>query len=184
MAPRMLCTDCETTARPDTRLPGSDLGEMLGWLCFALPGWLYCLWRHALRVKVCPVCAGRELVREARARAEREASATPSPLAPPRVENLRGPVRWPHPWRLPRQRLRRGAPLVLLCWAWGALELARLGLAEPATPPAAAPLLAALAALWVLCEARRFRRARTRREACRAWDTRGRPLSVELVGGA
>ena len=59
MAPRMLCTDCEITARPDTRLPGSDLGEMLG-----------------------------------------------------------------------------------------------------------------------------FRRARTRRKACRAWDTSGRPLSVELVGGA
>ena len=97
MAPRMLCTDCGTTARPDTRLEGSDLAEMLGWLCLALPGWLYCAGRHALRIKVCPRCGGRELVREARARAEREALPAPGSLFGPRIENLHGPVRWPAP---------------------------------------------------------------------------------------
>ena len=107
MKTRMLCTDCFETSPPQTLLPGSDRLEWLGWLCLGLPGWLYCAWRHALRVKVCGACGGSSLVREARAAAAR------APLVePPPVRNLRGPVRWPRPFAAPRQRLRAGAPLV------------------------------------------------------------------------
>ena len=66
MASRMLCTDCFETSHPQTLLAGSDRIEMVAWLCFALPGWLYCWWRHMLRIKVCGVCGGSSLVREAR----------------------------------------------------------------------------------------------------------------------
>ncbi|MBW2236066.1 MAG: hypothetical protein JRG85_11810 [Deltaproteobacteria bacterium] len=39
---RMLCTDCWRTARPDTRIAGSDRVELAAWLCLAVPGLLYC----------------------------------------------------------------------------------------------------------------------------------------------
>ena len=181
MGSRMLCTDCGTTARPDTRLPGSDLREVLGWLCLGLPGWLTCAWRHALRAKVCPVCGGGALVREARARAEREGVAEPSPLAPPRVESRRGPCLWPEAWRQPRARLRRGGALVALGWAWLALQVAPG--AHPLAVWLADPVVLGLAGLWALAEARRLVRERGGREACRAWDARGRALPLEVLGG-
>jgi len=60
MKPRMMCTDCFRTAEADTVLEGSDLAEIVAWCFFAVPGLLYCWWRHALRIKVCPFCGSDE----------------------------------------------------------------------------------------------------------------------------
>ena len=80
MASRMLCTDCFETSHPQTLLAGSDRIEMVAWLCFALPGWLYCWWRHRLRIKVCGVCGGSSLVREARVAAANDPHAAPQAM--------------------------------------------------------------------------------------------------------
>ena len=130
MATRMLCTECFETSRPRTLLTGSDRIELVGWLCLALPGWLYCAWRHALRTKACAGCGGRSLVREARAAAARHVGA---PLAPaPAVQSLGARVRWPQPLATPRQRLRAGMPGVLA--ALVSLLAGVLAAAGPAAP--------------------------------------------------
>ena len=46
---RMLCTECLHLGEPDTVLEGSDRVELLAWCCFALPGLVYCWWRHLCR---------------------------------------------------------------------------------------------------------------------------------------
>lgn len=180
MKPRMLCTDCGTTARPDTKLEGSDWVEILGWLAGAVPGWLYCAWRHALRIKICPWCGGRELVREARASAQ-ASPARAEPASGPCIGNLHGPVRWPQAWRSPRQRLRVGGGFLLLVSAsllvYGASLGGLLGLPTCAATGVA---LAGAAAGGVLREARRV--ARVRSGLCRAWDASGRPLRIDLIG--
>ena len=107
MRPRMMCTECFRTTEADTVLEGSDIVEMIAWGCFGIPGMLYCWWRHALRIKVCSVCGSGELVREARAAAAR-CLPQAQPPHEPGVCNLSGPVRWPRPFAVPRERLRHG----------------------------------------------------------------------------
>ena len=53
---RMLCTECRHMGEPDTVLEGSDRVELAGWCLLAVPGLLYCGWRHLNRFKVCPRC--------------------------------------------------------------------------------------------------------------------------------
>ena len=74
MACRMQCTSCLETADPETILDGSDLTEIVSWLCFVIPGWLYCYWRHSVRRKVCRFCGSGSLIREARAAQVRSAA--------------------------------------------------------------------------------------------------------------
>jgi len=176
MRARMLCTDCFETSRPQTLLVGSDRLEMAGWLCFALPGWLYCAWRHALRIKACGVCGGHSLVREARAAAARDPAAPTA--APPPVHSLRGPVRWPRSLATPRDRLQAGTPGVLA--GSGAL-LAVLMTAAGSSPtwPFVLSLLGSvtLGAAWLARHARLWLRTR----ACRAWLPDGREIRIELA---
>jgi len=176
VATRMLCTECFETSRPLTLLAGSDRLELAGWLCLALPGWLYCAWRHALRTKACARCGGRSLVREARAAAARHGGA---PLAPPPpVHSLGARVRWPQPLATPRQRLKAGMPGVL-----AALATLLAGVVAAAGPAAAwlaaacAGAALALAATWLARQTRLWLRPR----ACRAWLADGRELEIELV---
>jgi hypothetical protein len=118
----MMCTECFRTAEADTVLEGSDIVEMIAWGCFGFPGMLYCMWRHALRIKVCSVCGSSELVREARAAAAR--CLPEGPPHQPGVCNLSGPIRWPAPFALPRERLRHGCVLASLAgtlFVWMAL---------------------------------------------------------------
>lgn len=173
----MLCTDCFETTHPETLLSGSDRVEMLGWLCFALPGWLYCAWRHALRIKICAVCGGTALVREAWAAAARAVErAEPAP----RVFNLRGPVRWPRPFSTPRERLRAGALGVLASIV--ALLGAAFAAADVAANSASSVSLAAsavLAATWLVRVVRIWRRTHARLTGCRAWFPDGREIHIE-----
>jgi len=181
MKPRMMCTDCFRTAEADTVLEGSDLVEMLAWCCFAIPGLLYCWWRHALRIKVCPFCGGGELIREARAAAERVPRQAP-PAAGPRVCNLSGPVRWPRALAVPRDRLRHGGVVASLVGAFSmsaALPVLDLAVSDGAVPAASA--IAAVCGAWIAYQGVRVSQMRARLPGCKAWDRYGRPLRIERV---
>ncbi len=180
MKPRMLCTECFETSHPETSLPGSDRIEMAGWLCFALPGWLYCWWRHALRIKVCGVCGSRSLIREARAAAGGEPAALVE--TEPRLGNLNGPVLWPPPFSTPRDRLHAGALGML------ASLVALLGGAVAAThgaslliPAICFKLSGLLVAAWLVRSGLLWLRTRSRAGAARAWTQDGRSLHIELA---
>jgi hypothetical protein len=181
MGHRMLCTSCLRTAEPDTLLEGSDLAEMLGWCAFALPGWLYCAWRHAARRKVCAFCGGGDLVREARAARRRRAPQAP-PSWGPRILAGSGPVRWPRALGSPRERLRQGAAGVVLAsallstWALGSLSL--VGAQATAATTGAVTLLCAT---WMLHQIARVSRLRRGMPGCQAWDARGRRIRIELL---
>ncbi|MBW2420962.1 MAG: hypothetical protein JRH19_20650 [Deltaproteobacteria bacterium] len=181
MGHRMLCTSCFRTAEPDTLLEGSDLAEMLGWCAFALPGWLYCAWRHAARLKVCAFCGGGELVREARAARRRRTPQAP-PSHGPRILGASGRVHWPHALGSPRERLRQGgagvalSSALLLTWTLGPLSL--VGSRAAATLTLAVTLLCAT---WMLHQIARISRLRRALPGCQAWDARGRPIRIELL---
>jgi hypothetical protein len=177
----MMCTECFRTAEARTVLEGSDTLEMIAWGCFGLPGMLYCWWRHALRIKVCPVCGSGELVREARAAAAR-CLPQPLPAGETGVCNLSGPVRWPRPFALPRERLRHGFVLaslagMLLLY----LALVALGVASPDSTIAVISWIATACGGWILYEVIRVSRFRATWSNCRAWDRLGRPLRIERI---
>lgn len=178
MAQRMLCTDCLRTDVPDTAVEGSDRLEILAWCCFALPGLLYCAWRHAARRKLCAHCGGGELIREARAAAAR---IVPSPAPrPPRSLGGAAPVRWPLALQTPRERLHTGAVATALVFAPALVWLGGAArLADPATASLAAQLLLGLCATWLIRQLARI--ARERAASAEAWDQHGRPLHIELV---
>jgi hypothetical protein len=177
----MMCTDCNRTAEADTVLEGSDGLEMLGWLCFAVPGLLYCWWRHALRIKVCAFCGSGDLVREARAAAERGPRQAP-PSGGPRVRNLSGPVCWPRALATPRDRLRHGGVVALLA---GALLVdAAIAVVDHAVRDGAVTAAYAIAPLcggWLAYQAHRVTHMRATLPGCKAWDRYGRPLRIERV---
>jgi hypothetical protein len=181
MKPRMLCTDCFRTADPDTLLEGSDRVEMLAWCCFAVPGLLYCWWRHALRIKLCPFCGGRELVREARAaaaRAPRQAQLSDGP----RVFDGSGVRHWPRALAAPRDRLRHGGVVAALAGAWClCVLLAALERAADSPAIAASHATALACAAWLAYQGFRISQRRATLPGCRAWDATGRPLYIEQV---
>jgi hypothetical protein len=175
----MMCTDCFRTAEANTLLEGSDLVEMLAWCCFALPGLLYCWWRHALRVKVCASCGSRELIREARAAAERAPRQAP-PAGGPRVRNLSGPVRWPRALAAPRARLRHGG--VAACLVGTSLLCAVPALLNLAAADAALVTVHVTTSgfgVWLVYQAVRVAHMRATLPGCKAWDASGRPLRIE-----
>jgi hypothetical protein len=188
MSRRMMCTLCFETAEPETVLVGSDLAEIFGWLCFAIPGWLYCLWRHALRAKACMACGGDSLIREART-AQLEAAKR---LAPPRIRSTSGSVRWPRAFASPRDRLLHGgisaaligsAPIVsLLSAPVGLLGSWSVWFTVPGVTVAVGPGIVSwvvLCAGWLTFEFGRAIRMRT--PSCSAWDAAGRELQIELA---
>ena len=181
MKPRMLCTDCFRTAEPDTLLEGSDRVEMLGWCCFAIPGLLYCWWRHALRIKLCPFCGGEDLVREARAAAARAPRQAPASDGP-RIFDGSGTRSWPRALAAPRDRLRHGGVVAALAGVWClSVLLAALEFAAQAPAIAASNSTAAACAAWLLYQGVRIAKLRATLPGCRAWDPSGRPLHIERV---
>ena len=180
MSRRMMCTLCFETAEPETVLEGSDRTEIFGWLCFAVPGWLYCLWRHALRSKVCPVCGGASLIREARAAQLRVAA----PSITPRIRSASGSVRWPHALGSPRKRLLHGGiTAAFIAWIPFVSSFAGSGtlFSDPgvfAVGPGTA-LSVGLFSAWLIFEIGRVLRLRA--PLCSAWDESGRELRIEVA---
>lgn len=186
MSHRMMCTLCFETAEPETVLEGSDLAEIFSWLCFAVPGWLYCLWRHALRSKVCPACGGGSLIREARAAQLRVAA----PSIPPRIRSASGSFRWPHGLASPRERLLHGGITAALI---GSLPLGQFWVGPGVVligpdcllDPGAIAIGAGTASLlglfagWLVFEFGRVMRMRA--PSCSAWDETGREFQIEVI---
>jgi hypothetical protein len=180
VAVRMVCADCFHVAVPDTVLEGSDLVELLAWVCFGIPGLLYCWWRHLARIKVCPNCGGGELIREARATALARAPTAP-PSTGPRIRSLSGSLCWPRSLRTPRARLRSGGTALLVSLGLAAWLLALLDLqaSESILVMAHASSLLGLAGLGH--QVVQISRMRSPLLRCRAWDEDGRPLHIEPI---
>jgi hypothetical protein len=180
MQHRMMCADCCEVDIPDTALEGSDFLELLGWCCLAIPGLLYCWWRHLNRSKICAACGGAALVREARVAAERRGAAESRSFIP-RIIALSGSrlIEWPRTLRTPRARLRAGGIGVLLLGipllAW---VLTSMGRAAPTSVTAAFILSTALVTPWLLHQ---FAVSRTMRSDCQAWGERGQSLRIERI---
>jgi hypothetical protein len=178
MACRMQCTSCLEIAEPETLLGGSDLAEIASWLCFVVPGWLYCLWRHSLRRKICQFCGSESLIREARAAQARTPVSVPREDA--RVRSSLNPRHWPRALSTPRKRLMHGGvgalflSGLLLCLALSALPNPPLG-AE-----VSAFYLSLICLGWMLLETLRVRLYRA--PACSAWDESGRAIQIEWLG--
>jgi hypothetical protein len=177
----MMCTDCYRTSIPATVLQGSDVVEMLGWLCFGAPGLVYCWWRHSVRIKVCTDCGSGNLIREARAASQRRPAVAPS-SGGESIRNRRGLVRWPRALRAPRDRMRIGATTLLLLAlpfaSWGVMQI---GAMEPEPSAASVGGASLLGALWLGREILSLWRRGAWLDACRAWDPSGRPLRIEIL---
>lgn len=176
----MLCTDCLRVSVPGTLLPGSDVVEAIAWCFFALPGWVYCWWRHLNRIKVCPECGGRELMRESCAAAARH--RPDDHWGHTIISTVSGQRFWPAPLSSPRTRLRNGVLGSLPPSA--ALLFGMLGITAALTPEAALALIGgciAWTAGWLVYEGVRVTCLRAALERCRAWDSHGRPLRVEIL---
>ncbi len=173
---RMLCTSCWRTARPDTRIGGSDRVELLAWVCFFLPGLLYCAWRYVNRAKVCAACGGGALVREARA-AQRRDPALLSWGGGRLVAS--GQLGWPRILRTPTARMLHGGFGVMV---FGALLVERTLAGLAGTGWATSPWLpAAACALWFTWQGARLVQMRAESDGLRAFDENGRPLQVEAL---
>jgi hypothetical protein len=59
MAKKMLCTNCGYQGRPKLYTKGSIFLEIILWLCFIIPGFIYSIWRHTSRWKGCPKCQAK-----------------------------------------------------------------------------------------------------------------------------
>lgn len=170
----MMCTRCYRVSVPDTRIPGSDLLELLAWCGLGVPGLLYCAWRHLQRAKVCAHCGSPELVREARA--SRRLARGAAVAGPAAVHSSR-PALWPPALRAPRDRLRWGWSLALV--ALGVLLAS--GVEWLPGVPAAPPL--AQASLWIGASVLGVQMT-VGRDAISpwgAWDAQGHPLPVEFL---
>jgi hypothetical protein len=176
----MLCTDCLRVSIPGTLLSGSDVAEAIAWCFFALPGWVYCWWRHLNRIKVCPECGSRELMRESRAAAAR--NQEDGPWGQTLIWNVSGKRFWPEPLSSPRTRLRSGVLGTLPPSA--ALLFGILGVCGVLTPERALAVMGgciALTAGWLISQGVRVTSLRAAFERCRAWDSHGRPLRIEIL---
>ena len=181
MKTRMMCTDCLRTAEADTLLEGSDTIELLAWCCLALPGLLYCWWRHALRIKICSFCGGRELVREARAAAERRPHPAPSGWQAP-VRSAPARFDWPEAFANPRDRLRHGSVIALLAGTLiASLVPAALDPTGYGSSLAIAHATVAASVVWGAYQGIRLVQRNSDLSGCRAWDERGRSIRIERV---
>lgn len=176
----MLCTDCLRVSIPGTLLSGSDVAEAVAWCFFAVPGWVYCWWRHLNRIKVCPECGSRELMRESRAAAARNQWDEPRGNAI--IRNVSGKRFWPAPLSSPRSRLRSGVLGTLPPSAASIVGI--LGIAGVLTPELALALIGGCivwAAGWLISQGVRVTSLRAAFGGCRAWDSHGRPLRIEIL---
>ena len=57
-----ICSNCGYEGNPVSYTPGRFWMELLLWICFAIPGLIYSIWRLAGRKKVCPKCKAPNMV--------------------------------------------------------------------------------------------------------------------------
>ena len=62
MSDELICTACGHVGSSKTITKGHFALEVVLWLCFLVPGFVYSVWRHASRYEACPVCGNENLL--------------------------------------------------------------------------------------------------------------------------
>lgn len=62
MKKEMVCANCGYFGKNKVIYKGSDLMELLLWLCFLFPGFFYSLWRICTKHKGCPNCGDKNMI--------------------------------------------------------------------------------------------------------------------------
>lgn len=62
MSETVVCRHCGHVGPDTKKTPGSFVLELLLWLCFLLPGFIYSIWRHAARHRACEKCGSKEIL--------------------------------------------------------------------------------------------------------------------------
>ena len=58
----MVCTMCGFHGVAKNNVRGSFLIELILWLCFAVPGLIYSIWRLSSKEKICSKCKNKSLI--------------------------------------------------------------------------------------------------------------------------
>ena len=73
---KWFCPSCESFAQGVKKsMRGSGWVELALWLCFIAPGFIYAVWRHASKDRVCPHCNARPMIPADSPRAKRAMAA-------------------------------------------------------------------------------------------------------------
>lgn len=62
MSDELVCTACGHVGSSKTITKGHFALEVVLWLCFLVPGFIYSVWRHTSRYEACPVCENPNLL--------------------------------------------------------------------------------------------------------------------------
>ncbi len=62
MSDELVCTACGHVGSSKTITKGHFALEVVLWLCFLVPGFIYSVWRHTSRYEACPVCGNSKLL--------------------------------------------------------------------------------------------------------------------------
>lgn len=62
MSNDLVCTACGHVGASETITKGHFALEVVLWLCFLIPGFIYSVWRHTSRYEACPVCGNTKLI--------------------------------------------------------------------------------------------------------------------------
>lgn len=62
MSDELVCTICGHVGSSKTITKGHFALEVILWLCFLVPGFIYSVWRHTSRYEACPVCNNSKLL--------------------------------------------------------------------------------------------------------------------------
>lgn len=62
MSDELVCTACGHVGPSKTITKGHFALEVVLWLCFLVPGFIYSVWRHTSRYEACPVCDNPKLL--------------------------------------------------------------------------------------------------------------------------
>lgn len=57
-----ICTSCGFSGKPQRKVKGSILIEIVLWLFFILPGIIYSVWRLTSNISVCPKCGNTTMI--------------------------------------------------------------------------------------------------------------------------
>lgn len=83
---KRVCKDCGTVAEPETKARGTMGMEIVLWLCFLVPGFIYSIWRLNNKYDACPACGSETLLPLDSPMGKQVAQATgyvpPPPLRP------------------------------------------------------------------------------------------------------
>lgn len=61
-AKNIICPTCGYKGKPATKVKGNIILEIVLWLIFLVPGFIYSIWRSTSRYKACPSCGSTQLV--------------------------------------------------------------------------------------------------------------------------